>query len=181
MRRLLALVVLCGSFAACGGSGGSGATLPAVTSKATILVRSAAFADDTPIPQQFTCDGAGASPPLRWSGAPAAARELALIVQDTDAGFTHWALLRIPPSTTSLAAGHAPAGTLQLKNDFGDAAYGGPCPPKGSSPHHYVFALYALDAPLKLGADASVSDATPAIADHTLARGEVTGTYRRGG
>ncbi len=31
----------------------------------------------------------------------------------------------------------------------------GPCPPKGDGVHEYLFAVYALDAPLGLAGDAS--------------------------
>jgi hypothetical protein len=29
----------------------------------------------------------------------------------------------------------------------GNGNYGGPCPPAGDAPHHYIFTLYALDVP----------------------------------
>ncbi len=35
-------------------------------------------------------------------------------------------------------------GSVQGRNDFGTAGYGGPCPPPGDKPHRYVFTLYAL-------------------------------------
>ena len=49
----------------------------------------------------------------------------------------------------------------------------------GDSPHHYVFALYATDAPLGLSRDASIDDVTKAAGEHAVARGELTGTFGR--
>jgi hypothetical protein len=165
--------------AGCGGDDTSGAKLPA--SPVTMRLTSPALHDGAPMPRRFTCDGADTSPPLRWSGAPSATRELALVVEDLDADrFLHWTLLAIPPSTTSLAAGAVPSGTVQTPNGFGKQAYGGPCPPKGKA-HRYRFSLYALDARLGLSADASPSDVGDEIADHDLARGTLTATYARAG
>lgn len=46
-----------------------------------------------------------------------------------------------PPADAPLS----PAATIrQIRNDYGQAAYGGPCPPKGDKPHRYIFTLFAL-------------------------------------
>jgi phosphatidylethanolamine-binding protein (PEBP) family uncharacterized protein len=37
---------------------------------ATLKLASLAFVDHAPIPQQYTADGPGMSPPLHWSGVP---------------------------------------------------------------------------------------------------------------
>ena len=141
---------------------------------------STAFGDGDTIPARFTCSGAGASPPLAWSGVPGDAQELALLVEDPDAdGFRHWTVLAIPPSVTAIAAGKAPAGAVETENGFGDRGWGGPCPPEGDAPHRYVFTLYALHAPLGFGADASAGDVRAAIAEHALARGRLTGRFGR--
>src|SRR5947208_3114231 len=71
--------------------------------RASLRLASPAFADRGSIPRRYTCDGPGTSPPLRWSGVPRRTRELALIVEDPDAGrFVHWSLLAIPAGTTEL-------------------------------------------------------------------------------
>ena len=56
---------------------------------AALTVTSLAFADHAPIPERYTADGAGLSPPLQWRGAPAAATSLVLIVEDADAPTPH--------------------------------------------------------------------------------------------
>ncbi|MGO9572028.1 MAG: YbhB/YbcL family Raf kinase inhibitor-like protein, partial [Desulfomonilaceae bacterium] len=37
------------------------------------------------IPKLYTCDGQDISPPLSWSGVPAEAKSIALIMDDPDA------------------------------------------------------------------------------------------------
>src|SRR6185295_13476540 len=51
---------------------------------AALSVGSLAFADHAPIPERYTADGEGVSPPLHWSGVPAAAASVLLIVEDAD-------------------------------------------------------------------------------------------------
>jgi Raf kinase inhibitor-like YbhB/YbcL family protein len=172
---LVALVVLAG----CGGGEKPSGPLPGAGAK--LDVRSPAFPDGATIPRRFTCDGAGVSPPLSWSGVPRGARSLALVVEDEDAGrFVHWTVLDIAGSAHGLAQGRVPAGAVQTDNSFGRRGWGGPCPPKGDAPHHYVFALYATRAPLGLGEGASPDDVRAALAKAAIARGVLTGLYARG-
>src|SRR5258706_9785513 len=51
----------------------------------TIDLSSPAFANGARLPQRFTADGEGISPPLVWGEGPAEALSLALIVEDPDA------------------------------------------------------------------------------------------------
>jgi Raf kinase inhibitor-like YbhB/YbcL family protein len=179
-RALVALVGLVGLAVASGcggGGGGGGGPLPDVAGK--LGITSPAFEDAGTIPARYTCSGAGAAPPLRFSRVPAKARELALVVEDTDADhFLHWTVLGIPPRTRGLA-GKAPAGTVETANGFGDHGWGAPCPPEGDDPHRYLFELYALDAPLGLDDNASGGDVRDAIADHALAAGTLIGRFGR--
>ena len=46
---------------------------------------STAFVQNGEIPKIYTCEGADKSPPLAWSGVPAGAKSLVLIVDDPDA------------------------------------------------------------------------------------------------
>ena len=100
------------------------------------------------------CSGRNESPALSWSGAPRGTRSFVLTVYDenaahlTQSGWWHWVLVNIPASTHHLArnAGHGsgPDGSQEVLTDFGVPGYGGPCPPPGDGPHHYLFTLYAL-------------------------------------
>jgi Raf kinase inhibitor-like YbhB/YbcL family protein len=170
-----ALVLLIG----CGGGDKPSEPLPEAAG--SISLSSPAFRDGGTIPERFTCSGAGMSPPLRWSGVPGGARELALVVEDPDAdSFVHWTVLAIPAGVDRLAEGRPPAGAVETENGFGDSGWGGPCPPEGDEPHRYVFALYATDAPLGLDKSASPDDVHSALAEHALARGTLTGRFGRG-
>jgi Raf kinase inhibitor-like YbhB/YbcL family protein len=155
----------------------------------TLAIRSAAFEDHGEIPRIHTCQGQDLSPPLEFSGVPAAARSLALVVDDPDAPdpaapkrtYVHWVLYDLPAGTTGLPAGvsvdHLPRGTRQGTNDWKRTGYGGPCPPIGR--HRYFFKLFALDALLgDLGA-LDKAGLLGAIEGHVLARAELVGTYQK--
>ena len=138
---------------------------------------SGAFGDGAPIPSDYTCDGANQQPPVSWSGAPPNAAEFALLMVDSDAGgFVQWLVVGISPDATALA-NPLPDGASVGLNGRGQAAYTGPCPPSGT--HHYVITVYALSAPLGLGASATADQVRAAAADKTLAMGTLTGTYTR--
>jgi Raf kinase inhibitor-like YbhB/YbcL family protein len=152
--------------------------LPGATRRLTLT--SAAFQDGAPIPTRYTCDGAGRSPPLAWSGIPRETKELALVAQDLDAArFVHWTVLGISPSETRLPEGRVPHGALETENGFGRHGWGGPCPPKGEAPHRYVFALYAESTRLKLGRDATPEEVRQRLAKDSIARGTLTGRFGR--
>lgn len=121
-------------------------TLPPTTLAPFLSLKSPSFDVNGTLPPRFTCDGADVSPPLTIAGVPEDAESLVIALTDPDAGdFVHWAVTDVRPDTTTLASGTLPAGAVEYANDFGDAAYGGPCPPAGER-HTYVFTVYALPA-----------------------------------
>ncbi len=167
-----------GSAAARPGEAGGG-------EKVSLKVTSGAFAEGASIPAQHTCDGRNVSPPISWEGVPASAKTIALIADDPDAPrgtWVHWVLFNLPatekglpeavPATESLSSG-----AKQGKNDFGDAGYGGPCPPSGT--HRYYFKLYALDAALDLASGAKKDQQLKAMEGHVVAEGQLMGRYQR--
>jgi Raf kinase inhibitor-like YbhB/YbcL family protein len=176
---LVAFALAVALVAGCGG-GGDKPSKPLPEAPATMRLASTAFHNGALIPKRYTCSGEGTSPPLAILEPPAKTRELALLVEDPDADrFVHWTLLGISPDTALIGAGKVPTGAVQTENGFGDHAWGPPCPPEGDPPHHYLFTIYALDAPLGLGEDASADEVRDAIAEHALARGELTGRFGR--
>jgi Raf kinase inhibitor-like YbhB/YbcL family protein len=180
MRRLAGLPVLALALLlqACGGEDKPEEPLPRAERELTL--ESPAFRDGGSIPVRFSCDGDDVSPPLAWSGVPAGAGELTLLVEDPDADrFVHWTVLGISPELRRLAEGRVPPGAIETENGFGDRRWGGPCPPEGDQPHRYVFALYATKAPLRLGEDASPDEVREALGDRPLARGTLTGRLGR--
>ena len=175
MRRLAALLlVYC---AAC--SGGSVLDIDAPLS---IDLQSPGVVDGSLL-QRFTCDAQGVSPPLTWRGDPKA-QEYALIVTDPDAPggtFVHWIVTGIPGAVQLMGEGRIPQGATEGTNDFGDPGYGPPCPPEGDAAHHYVFTLYALGRSPegRIPSEATAGRVIDAIRCCILAKGELTGTYRR--
>jgi Raf kinase inhibitor-like YbhB/YbcL family protein len=135
------------------------------------------------------CGGQNRSPALRWSGAPAGTRSFALTLFDPDAGggagFWHWLVLDIPAGTSALpedvgSGNGLPSGTVQAANSFGEAGYGGACPPPGSGIHHYEFALYALGTariPFNTYTNGIVLSAY--LNGHAIATASLAGTYSR--
>lgn len=147
---------------------------------------SPAFDANASIPREHTCEGADTPPPLRWSGAPAEAKSVALIVDDPDAPdpnapkrtYVHWVVYDIPPTATSLEGGSLPAGARDGTNDWNRTGYGGPCPPIGR--HRYFFKLYALDTTLGDLAEPTKAELEHAMEGHVLAHAELVGTYEKG-
>ena len=157
------------------------------TTPSTFHLTGTAFAEGATMPEStvlngLDCHGANASPALQWSGAPAATKSYALILDDYEArggdGFIHWVAYDIPATTTSLAENAGAGDSNNLKhayNDFLRRQYDGPCPPEGP-PHKYRFTIFALDLP-------SIDDAgTPMtwrklrfiIKGHVLAQASLT-------
>lgn len=133
------------------------------------VIPSAKFAFD-----QFGCGGSNVSPGLSWSGAPAGARSYAVTLFDPDArsgkGWWHWLVFDIPPTSNGLVeGGPVPRGAVEGTSDFGLQGYQGPCPPKGSGEHHYVFTVYALDVEhLPLDAKVKGAQALETLRHHAV-------------
>jgi Raf kinase inhibitor-like YbhB/YbcL family protein len=177
---LVAGFAMAGLLAGCGfvNAGKNVDEVPAVEAPSALTVTSSAFADGAPIPREFTCKGANTSPPLAWSGVPAGARSVALVVDDPDAPsatFTHWVVYNIDPAQSAIAAGEVPPGASQAMNSGGDVGYTGPCPPSGT--HHYRFTVYVLRSPLTLPAGGDPDRVLVAIRGKTTARGTLIGTF----
>lgn len=159
----------------------SGSPAPSVAGP--FRLTSPAFAEGAAIPKANTCDGADHSPELRWANAPRGAAAFVLEMVDPDAhDWVHWLVLDVPGSASGslpAAVGTGSGAPQQGRNSFGKVGWGGPCPPSGT--HHYVFTLFALDAPLGLSGHPDRATIDRAIAaHHVLGKATLTGTYRRG-
>ena len=137
------------------------------------------------------CTGKNLSPSLSWHGAPAEARSFAVTIYDPDAptgsGWWHWVVYNIPGNVSALAAGAGdtarkllPPGAVQGNTDFGSPGYGGPCPPVGDKPHHYVFTVYALKVDkIDVPAGATAAYIGFNIHANTVAKATFTALYAR--
>ena len=154
------------------------------------------IADGSTIAQSFEFDGFGCSgrnqsPVLRWSGAPEGTKGFAVNVYDPDAptgsGFWHWYVIDLPASVSELPANagakggaHLPAGARPIRNDYGQYAWGGMCPPPGDKPHRYIFTVHALSVErIDVPDDAPAALAGFMVNAHTLAKASFTATYGR--
>ena len=118
-------------------------------------------------------------------------KSFAITVYDPDAptgsGFWHWVVFNIPAGATGLPknagdlkANLMPAGAVQSRTDFGIPGWGGPCPPKGDKPHHYIFTVFAVDIDhIDANADTSAAVVGFNLHFHTLAKARIVATYGR--
>lgn len=145
-----------------------------------LTLTSPAFNEGDTIPSRYTCDGADVPPPLTWQDVPTGVESYALIMDDPDAPggiWVHWVLYNIPEDVRALPDGE-PSGTgVQGQNSWGDAGYGGPCPPSGE--HRYFFKLYALNTELELEAGADKETLLAAMEGRVIAQGQLMGVYAR--
>jgi Raf kinase inhibitor-like YbhB/YbcL family protein len=158
----------------------------------SITVESPTLKADQPIPRDYTADGRNVSPPLTWRSVPSGAKEIAVVLEDPDAGnpppFVHWVIYKIPPTAKGLPENvpfepGAPmpaeiAGAIQGVSGFRRPIYRGPAPPPGKV-HHYHFVVYALDAALDLKPGLNRAELLEAIKGHVSGQGELIATYER--
>jgi Raf kinase inhibitor-like YbhB/YbcL family protein len=161
----------------CGLIGGTTASVSDVPLRMTVTSQS--FSLTEPMPARFTCHGAGLSPSIHWSGAPAGTKSLALIVDDSSAPITpfiYWIVFDIGSQTSATLVGQVPTGAKQADNSKGTPRYDPPCPVNGD--HAYRFTVYALSRSLPLRNGVSLKTAWTAIAQAAIARGELTATAK---
>ncbi len=168
---------------------------------AALTLASLAFADHQPMPQKYTADGAGFSPPLHWAGVPSAAREVVLIVEDADSptplplvhAIAHGlpierrddagagqnsgvgALAEGALSAVGEAAPTVPMG----RNSLLQTVWLPPDPPPGHGVHRYLFQIFALAAGDPLPATPGRDALREALLQRGLASGWLIGTYER--
>ena len=151
----------------------------ASASAGSLQISSPSFNQNDVIPAQFTCDGAGSSPALRFSGAPRGARSLVLIIVDPDVPksikpdgrYLHWALWNLSANRTEIIEGQRALGL----NDNGPGNYIPPCPPYGE--HRYLFQLYAIDYVIGSASISSEADLRRVMEGHILEQSELVGRY----
>ena len=129
----------------------TGAAAPAAA-KSGFVLRSPAVADGGQLPVEFTGDGASATLPLEWSGAPEGTKSFAVVMHHIDPegkAKWYWVLYDLPASTRSLPKNVSGVGTLGNNSVNGRTAYAPPHS-KGPGAKTYIYTLYALSAPVKL-------------------------------
>ena len=157
---------------------------------ATIDLSSPAFANGARLPERFTADGEGVSPPLVWGKVPEGTQSLALIVEDPDAPalrpMVHCLVWGLAADAGRIAEGAiVPDGNGGPLGDVGESSafrqgWLPPDPPNGHGPHDYVFQLFALGETDDVGANPGRGEMVRAMEGKVLAAGLFVGTYSRG-
>jgi hypothetical protein len=108
---------------------------PASGSAARLVVKSPAFEAGGAYPAKFTCDGASASPPVEWSGAPEGTKCYALNVWHIPGPGdvkSYWVVSNIPANVTSLPRNATNIGVDGINDGGGPGMT--PCAPRGQDP-----------------------------------------------
>ena len=164
---------------------------PELGSFEAIRLASPAFANGARIPERFTADGEGVSPPLFWTGVPEGTERMVLIVEDPDAPapqpLVHAVVWNLPPHEGELKEGAIRAdgagsisGSDVGRNSYLAEGWLPPDPPTGHGPHNYAFQLFALGPGPDVSETPGRGAVLKAMAGHVLAAGLLTGIYSRG-
>lgn len=174
------------------GAGLAIAQAPAAPAAPGLTLSTPAFPDGGVIPNKFSqAEAKFVSPKLEWSNVPANTVSFALVTIDPDTALnktaeevTHWLAFNIPGTARELPEGvpntaQLPDGTIQGKNRRGEPGYLGMGAGAAGPYHHYTFQLYALDAKLELGPEATRADLEKAMSGHILAKAVMVGRFHR--
>lgn len=146
-----------------------------------LAVTSTAIDDEGRLKAEFTCDGDGISPPIRWEAGPAGTKEYALVLwhDAPDRLKTYWIVHGIPADVTEIPKGNPGVGTIG-RNDKGRNEYDPMCS-RGPGVKTYHVTLYALSAKPRLPADGATREQLlAAIRGLTLAEETLSFDYERG-
>jgi len=159
----------------------------------------AGFADGTDIPVKFTqaapgaAPGEGTSPAISWANVPAGTQSFVLNMHDMEVARNkttddqaHWVVWNLPGTATGLPEG-VPKGPKLANGAYQISAtgqvYRGPGAPANGPRHHYMFDLYALDAPIAVEPSADAFDTRAnvfkAMQGHVLAKAVYGGLFKR--
>jgi len=163
--------------------------LPLRSGQGAIDVTSLAFVDHGPLPVACTADGDGRSPPLQWTGVPASARSLVLIVEDADSPtphpLVHAIAVGLAPDESALREGalagdaDAPPEARLGRNSYLQHGWLPPDPPPGHGVHRYAFQVFALGGSVTLPEAPGRDALLDALAQDAIASGCLIGTYER--
>jgi phosphatidylethanolamine-binding protein (PEBP) family uncharacterized protein len=155
------------------------------SSSSSMVFTSSAFVDGGRLAATYTCDGAGVSPDLSWSGAPTGTVQYALTLTTValDGIKYNWVLYGIPASAAGLAQGSTGVGTAGKSTDGPELRYYAPCS-TGPGDKTYTFTLYALSGSPSFPVPAAQVDGPAleaAISGLTLGSKQLSFVYARQG
>jgi Raf kinase inhibitor-like YbhB/YbcL family protein len=189
MKSWIAILVL---FSAAAGPLAQTPSAPAPT-KPRLTLTTDAFEDGGIIPNKFTmaAEGTPVSPKLTWTNVPEGTASFALILIDPDTApmkktdeVLHWLIFNIPGTAHELPEGvptqaQLADGSMQSLNQSKKVGYMGMGAAAVGPYHHYTFELFALDAKVTLGPEATKSDVMKAMDGHILMKGVLVGRFHR--
>jgi Raf kinase inhibitor-like YbhB/YbcL family protein len=143
-----------------------------------------AFANNSPIPQKYTCKGENISPPLRVLAIPPDTQSMALVVEDLDASprpRVHWFVFNIPSVTADIFEGKPPNGGMEGFANGGKPGYEGPCPGYFKGVHRYRFRVIALKTSLDAPETITLDDIEQIFHENTIAQADLIGTVEEPG
>lgn len=153
----------------------------------TLHLHSDAFPDGGIVPPRYGCFGDNIQPGFEFREPPSSAQCYAIIFHDLDVALDrsiedglHWVVWNIPAESGGIPEGSLPEGAVVGRNVEGRNAYLGPGAPAGTRYQHYVFELYALDAPLDLPSSASRPELLAAMDGKVVDKAAYVGRFRRG-
>ena len=169
------------------------------TYELTMTVTSTDFDHRRRIPRKSSCSDQDISVPITWSQAPEGTVSIAVVMesnQNPGAPWSHLVMWGIPADEVGLpadlaktheAASVGPA-AKQGTNDDGNVGWNGPCPPvvrqqwtSGGALEdpvkQYTFKVFALNAEISLGPEATKDDLLEAIDGKIIGAGEVVGEH----
>ncbi len=175
-----------------GGGQGRGGPPPnevrrtAAPSKDGFEVHSSGVGADGLLGKKYTCDGDSTSPPIEWTGLPAATKSVAIAMHHVPPGgkegvdeHAYIVLWGLSPATKALAESQRDIGTWGINTVNRRAEYAPPCS-KGPGEKSYMVTVYALSAEPKLTAGrAGFAELLAAIKDTTISIAEVELRYAR--
>jgi Raf kinase inhibitor-like YbhB/YbcL family protein len=132
------------------------------------------------------CVGENVSPQLSWSNPPAGTVSYAITMVDPEGragqGVDHWHAYGIPASVTSFAEGETSKPSDKFvggKGTAGQTIYVGPCTPPGTTPHQYIFIMFATDLdPKALPPGLSRTELVEKLNGHVKASSSITGLFK---
>ena len=156
---------------------------------ATIEVSSLAFADHAPMPERYTADGEGVSPPLAWRLLPPEASTVVLLVEDADSPtpnpLVHAIVVDLPTREGTLAEAAMPsaeqqgAGLHMGRNSYLQGAWLPPDPPPGHGVHRYAFQVFALRDGQAFSETPGRDELIDRLRERAIASGLLIGTFER--
>jgi len=159
--------------------------IPVANAMTSFSLRSSEVQDGGTLPVEFTGDGASATLPLEWTGAPVEAKSYALIMHHIAPDMTkwYWILYNIPANVTSLPKNVKGIGTWG-NNSVNDRTEYAPPHSKGPGAKTYILTIYALSAPPQLRVPPSQVNREVLLAamkDKILGTAELSVVYTRTG